>query len=154
MTKPKTRVDALTLDADWPPHQPVTLTELVAEARAFVRNTALAWKVPPRIGEVAGDEVSAVLAFLHANGAPGAAGKLVALNDGARFRLRLIYAAPTNPAHRTPQPLTSHPVAASAPLDLENEEQAAFADNTVRYQATLTFLSARFKGLMTAITGQ
>jgi flagellar basal-body rod protein FlgB len=33
------------------------------------------------------------------------------------------------------------------------QEQAAFADNTVRYQATLTFLSARFKGLMTAITG-
>jgi len=34
------------------------------------------------------------------------------------------------------------------------QEQAAFADNTVRYQATLTFLSARFKGLLTAITGQ
>ena len=34
------------------------------------------------------------------------------------------------------------------------QEQAAFADNSVRYQATLTFLSARFKGLMTAITGQ
>jgi len=33
-------------------------------------------------------------------------------------------------------------------------EQAAFADNTVRYQATLSFLSARLKGLMTAITGQ
>src|ERR1700742_3052614 len=33
------------------------------------------------------------------------------------------------------------------------QEQAAFADNTVRYQATLTFLSARFKSLMTAITG-
>ena len=33
------------------------------------------------------------------------------------------------------------------------QEQAAFADNTVRYQATLAFLSARFKGLMTAITG-
>jgi flagellar basal-body rod protein FlgB len=33
-------------------------------------------------------------------------------------------------------------------------EQAAFADNTVRYQATLTFLSAKLKGLMTAITGQ
>jgi flagellar basal-body rod protein FlgB len=33
------------------------------------------------------------------------------------------------------------------------QEQAAFADNTVRYQATLSFLSARFKGLMTAITG-
>jgi flagellar basal-body rod protein FlgB len=34
------------------------------------------------------------------------------------------------------------------------QEQSAFADNTVRYQATLTFLSARFKSLMTAITGQ
>lgn len=33
------------------------------------------------------------------------------------------------------------------------QEQAAFADNTVRYQATLTFLSARFKSLLTAITG-
>jgi flagellar basal-body rod protein FlgB len=34
------------------------------------------------------------------------------------------------------------------------QEQAAFAENTVRYQATLTFLSASFKSLMTAITGQ
>jgi flagellar basal-body rod protein FlgB len=33
------------------------------------------------------------------------------------------------------------------------QEQSAFADNTVRYQATLTFLSTRFKSLMTAITG-
>jgi flagellar basal-body rod protein FlgB len=33
-------------------------------------------------------------------------------------------------------------------------EQAAFADNSVRYQATLSFLSSRFKSLMTAITGQ
>ncbi len=33
-------------------------------------------------------------------------------------------------------------------------EQAAFAQNTVHFQATLTFLNARFKGLMTAITGQ
>ena len=33
-------------------------------------------------------------------------------------------------------------------------EQAAFADNTVRYQAALTFLSDKFKSLMTAITGQ
>ncbi|MCW5569931.1 MAG: flagellar basal body rod protein FlgB [Steroidobacteraceae bacterium] len=33
-------------------------------------------------------------------------------------------------------------------------EQAAFAENAVRYQATLTFLNARFRGLMTAITGQ
>jgi flagellar basal-body rod protein FlgB len=33
-------------------------------------------------------------------------------------------------------------------------EQAAFAENAVRYQATLSFLSAKFRGLMTAITGQ
>ena len=34
------------------------------------------------------------------------------------------------------------------------QEQAAFADNTVRYQATLNFLSGKFKSLLTAITGQ
>jgi flagellar basal-body rod protein FlgB len=33
------------------------------------------------------------------------------------------------------------------------QEQAAFADSTVRYQATLTFLTTKFKNLMTAITG-
>jgi flagellar basal-body rod protein FlgB len=34
------------------------------------------------------------------------------------------------------------------------QEQAAFADNTVHYQATLTFLSMRLRSLMTALTGQ
>jgi len=33
-------------------------------------------------------------------------------------------------------------------------EQAAFAENSVRYQATLSFISQRFRSLMTAITGQ
>lgn len=33
-------------------------------------------------------------------------------------------------------------------------EQAAFAENTVRYQATLSFLNSKFRSLMTAITGQ
>ena len=33
-------------------------------------------------------------------------------------------------------------------------EQAAFADNSVRYLAALSFLSSKFKDLMTAITGQ
>ena len=33
-------------------------------------------------------------------------------------------------------------------------EQAKFAENTVRYQATLTFLTGSLKDLMTAITGQ
>ncbi len=32
-------------------------------------------------------------------------------------------------------------------------EQSAFAENAVRYQATLTFLSNKFRGLLTAITG-
>jgi flagellar basal-body rod protein FlgB len=33
-------------------------------------------------------------------------------------------------------------------------EQAAFADNSVRYQATLTLLNGKLRSLMTAITGQ
>lgn len=33
-------------------------------------------------------------------------------------------------------------------------EQSAFAENSVRYQASLTFLNARLRALMTAITGQ
>lgn len=33
-------------------------------------------------------------------------------------------------------------------------EQSAFAENAVRYQATLSFISSRFRSLMTAITGQ
>lgn len=32
-------------------------------------------------------------------------------------------------------------------------EQAAFAENSVRYQATLTMLNGKFRALMTAITG-
>jgi flagellar basal-body rod protein FlgB len=34
------------------------------------------------------------------------------------------------------------------------QEQAAFADNTVHYQATLSFLSMSMRSLMTALTGQ
>jgi flagellar basal-body rod protein FlgB len=33
-------------------------------------------------------------------------------------------------------------------------EQANYAQNVVRYQATLTMLNAKFRSLMTAITGQ
>jgi flagellar basal-body rod protein FlgB len=32
-------------------------------------------------------------------------------------------------------------------------EQSAFAENAVRYQATLTFLNNKFRGLLTAIMG-
>jgi len=33
-------------------------------------------------------------------------------------------------------------------------EQAEFAENAVRYQSTLTFLSGKFKGLKLAIKGE
>lgn len=33
-------------------------------------------------------------------------------------------------------------------------EQAAFAENAVRYQATLSFLNGKFRSLLAAITGQ
>lgn len=33
-------------------------------------------------------------------------------------------------------------------------EQAAFAENAVKYQATLHFVNSKIRGLMTAITGQ
>jgi flagellar basal-body rod protein FlgB len=36
----------------------------------------------------------------------------------------------------------------------EQLEQGAFAENSVRYQATLTLLSGKLRALMTAITGQ
>ena len=35
----------------------------------------------------------------------------------------------------------------------EQLEQSAFAENSVRYQATLTFLNTALRDLMTAITG-
>ena len=34
MTKPKTGADLASLDADWPPRPSITLTDLIAEARA------------------------------------------------------------------------------------------------------------------------
>jgi flagellar basal-body rod protein FlgB len=72
--------------------------------------------------------------------------------------------ATTNPGHLGTDPTTEaganlkYRVPLAPALDGNTvdaqQEQAAFADNTVRYQATLTFLSSRFKSLMTAITGQ
>ncbi len=72
--------------------------------------------------------------------------------------------ATTNPGHIATDPATQldasvkYRVPLAPSLDGNTvdaqQEQAAFADNTVRYQATLTFLSARFRSLLTAITGQ
>jgi flagellar basal-body rod protein FlgB len=71
--------------------------------------------------------------------------------------------ATTNPQHLSTDPTSDataglkYRVPLAPALDGNTvdaqQEQAAFADNNVRYQATLTFLTARFKGLLTAITG-
>jgi flagellar basal-body rod protein FlgB len=71
--------------------------------------------------------------------------------------------ATTNPGHVSIDPTTDASAALKYRIPLApaldgntvdaQQEQSAFADNTVRYQATLTFLSARFKNLLTAITG-
>lgn len=50
--------------------------------------------------------------------------------------------------YRTP----SQPALDGNTVDLE-QERAAFAENNVRYQASLTFLERRFKSLISAIRG-
>lgn len=56
-----------------------------------------------------------------------------------------------DPALRYRQPLA--PALDGNTVDVQ-VEQASFAENAVRYQATLTFINSRLRGLMTAITGQ
>lgn len=61
-------------------------------------------------------------------------------------------------ANGTPTPELKYRVPLAPSLDGNTVdaqlEQSAFAENSVRYQATLSFVSAKFRGLMTAITGQ
>ena len=61
-------------------------------------------------------------------------------------------------ANGTPAPELKYRVPLAPALDgntVDGQlEQAAFAENTVRYQATLSFVSSKFRALMTAITGQ
>jgi len=63
-----------------------------------------------------------------------------------------------NAANGTPAPELKYRTPLAPSLDGNTVdaqlEQAAFAENSVRYQATLTFLSSKFRGLLTAITGQ
>jgi len=77
---------------------------------------------------------------LSASGATSLGGQPVATADAA---------AGSNLKYRVPMA----PALDGNTVDTQLE-QAAFAENAVRYQATLTFLNARFKELMTAITGQ
>lgn len=64
----------------------------------------------------------------------------------------------TNTVNGTPAPQLKYRTPLAPSLDGNTVdaqlEQAAFAENSVRYQATLTFLSSKFRGLLTAITGQ
>jgi flagellar basal-body rod protein FlgB len=64
----------------------------------------------------------------------------------------------TGGANGTPGPELKYRVPLAPALDgntVDGQlEQAAFAENTVRYQATLSFVSSKFRALMTAITGQ
>lgn len=60
---------------------------------------------------------------------------------------------PTSP---DPELLYRVPVAPSADgnsVDVQLE-QAAFAENAVKYQVTLQFVNSKLRGLMTALTGQ
>jgi len=59
--------------------------------------------------------------------------------------------AGADPALRYRQPLA--PSLDGNTVDVQME-QASFAENAVRYQATLTFINSRLRSLMTAITGQ
>ena len=52
------------------------------------------------------------------------------------------------PLYRVP----NHPALDGNTVDTQLE-QSAFAENAVRYQATLTFLNNKFRGLLTAIMG-
>ena len=64
----------------------------------------------------------------------------------------------TSTANGTPAPELKYRVPLAPALDgntVDGQlEQSAFAENTVRYQATLSFISSKFRALMTAITGQ
>jgi len=84
-------------------------------------------------------DFQSVLASASA-GASNATGSAATSAAGTSFEPTLKYRVPLAPA------LDGNTVDAQL-------EQAAFAENTVRYQATLTFLSTKFRDLMTAITG-
>ena len=86
---------------------------------------------------------------LAAAGSPASAVQLTATNPGH---------VTTSPSDGTHSANLKYRVPLAPSLDGNTVdvqmEQAQFAQNAVHFQATLAFLSSRFKGLMTAITGQ
>lgn len=88
-------------------------------------------------------------ALAAASGNPAAGVHLATTNKGHIAPDGVNGAGPTELKYRTPLA----PALDGNTVDTQLE-QAAFAENSVRYQATLTFLNAKFRGLLTAITGQ
>ena len=106
-------------------------------------------------------------ALAAAAGAPGAAGAGLSGATGSATTAAtagVLPLATTDARHLATDGSATGPVALKYRVPLAPSldgntvdvqlEQAAFAENSVRYQATLTFLSDRFKALMTALTGQ
>ena len=89
-------------------------------------------------------------AMANADPAGGAAGGDLALAATRASHIQAGGAGPntTNPLYRVPD----QPSLDGNTVDSQ-KENAAIAETSVRYQATLTFLSSRIRGLHDAITG-
>jgi flagellar basal-body rod protein FlgB len=89
-------------------------------------------------------------AVLASAGGSGGAALPLAATSGAHLGAG---AATSAPDHSLKYRVPLAPSLDGNTVDVQLE-QAAFADNSIRYQAALTFLQGKFKDLMTAITGQ
>lgn len=85
-------------------------------------------------------------AVLRQNGSDGSGLRMthvrhLDINGGLAGQSRLLYRVPSQPAQD------------GNTVDVQRE-QAAFAENAVRFQASIEFLNSRISGLLTAIRGQ
>ncbi len=95
---------------------------------------------------------AALAASGYGNAGHGTGGGAIALNTTQGRHLGGAESAGgADAAQKYRQPLA--PALDGNTVDVQ-VEQASFAENAVRYQATLTFINSRLRGLMTAITGQ
>jgi flagellar basal-body rod protein FlgB len=94
-------------------------------------------------------------ALATAGGADAASGSALALNPGNSTLPAVAGASASNGAIDASALKYRVPMAPSLDGNTVDEqlEQSAFAENGVRYQATLTFLNSALRNLMTAITG-
>jgi flagellar basal-body rod protein FlgB len=95
-------------------------------------------------------DFKAALASASGTASPGAVGSLpLRATNGAHQQGNAAVANDPTLLYRVPMA----PALDGNTVD-EQLEQAAFAENSVRYQATLTLLGGKFRSLLTAITGQ